>query len=209
MQRFFLIVTAMVLVAGLGAALAADPVPFVPVQNGFTTAVDQVEPYATDRLLVQFAAGKVPADLAALPFARGASLDRASTTVLDAFADALRGARLTTVERPYDQPRRPAPGVDRWFMLRLQTDEDLADLAARLRRLDGIDAVSLDWRAFPMAVPSDPLYPDHWGHNNTGQLPSYDWNSHTQTGPLVGTPGFDAQAEQAWDAPRVTAARAW
>ena len=44
------------------------------------------------------------------------------------------------------------------------------------------------------------MYPQHWGHNNTAQLPSFDWggtNSHT--GPPVGTVGFDANAPSAWN----------
>jgi hypothetical protein len=50
-------------------------------------------------------------------------------------------------------------------------------------------------------VPSDPLHPDHWGHNNTAQLPGLDWGGtydHTLS-TTVGTPGFDANAQAAWD----------
>ena len=52
---------------------------------------------------------------------------------------------------------------------------------------------------FPAAVPNDPLYADHWGHNNTAQMISYDWSTYSHTGPTVGTVGFDANAEAAWN----------
>ncbi len=82
---------------------------------------------------------------------------------------------MRSVERPYAQPRDEARaialGVDRWYLLRFDTGRDLADVAASLSALPDVAAVSLDWVAFPAAVPTDPLYADHWGHNNTAQLP--------------------------------------
>jgi subtilisin family serine protease len=52
-----------------------------------------------------------------------------------------------------------------------------------------------------MVVPTDPMYDDHWGHNNTAQLPGLDWGgTYDHTLPTtVGTPGFDANAQVAWD----------
>jgi PKD repeat protein len=44
------------------------------------------------------------------------------------------------------------------------------------------------------------MYPDSWGHNNTAQLPGYDWGgTWDHTGSPVGTAGFDANAQTAWN----------
>jgi len=92
-------------------------------------------------------------------------------------------------------------GVDRWLMYHFADVKDLADLAGQFRADKSVQAVSMDWIAYPAAVPSDPLYADHWGHNNTVQLNDLDWGGtygHTLPG-TVGTAGFDANAEAAWD----------
>jgi len=111
-----------------------------------------------------------------------------------------------SIERPYirvkSQDKAQDLGVDRWFMYRFDADTDLEDLAARVRADKSVQAVSLDWIAYPAATPSDPLFPDHWGHNNTAQLPDLDWGgTYEHTLPnTVGTVGFDANAQAAWDA---------
>ncbi len=204
MRRNLLLVTVTMLICGLGAALAADTVPFTPVQSGPGAPVQMLERHAPDRLLVQFAPGKVPAALAALPFARGARVAGDAKAALPGLEIALRGADVRAVERPYQAPRRAAKaaelGVDRWYLLRLDTVDDIARIAERVRGADGVAAVSLDWRAFPAAVPDDPLYPQQWGHDNTAQMLSYDWATHShENGDPVGTVGFDANAEAAWD----------
>jgi PKD repeat protein len=199
--RALLAILACVLTAA--AAVAADTVVFTPVQAGPDAQPVTVERYAPDRLLVQFAAGKVPPSLQALPQRRGAAVAGKSADLLPGLDAALAGTSVRAIERPWRAPQRAAKasalGVDRWFLLRLDTVDDVARVAERVRGVAGVQAVSLDWRAFPAAVPADPLYPDHWGHDNTGQLPAYDWAAGGHTGPLVGTPGFDAHAEQAWD----------
>ena len=51
-----------------------------------------------------------------------------------------------------------------------------------------------------MVVPADPLHSMHWGHNNTAQMLSYNWTTNThEAGSPVGTVGFDANAQAAWD----------
>jgi len=204
MRRMILLATILAATAGLVSAQAADAIAFAPVQSGPTADAERVVPYAPDRLLVQFAPGAVPAELAALPFARGARLARDAKAALPGLDAALRGVDVTAVERPYAAPRRAARatelGVDRWFLLRLQGADDLARVAERLRKAAGVAAVSLDWRAFP-AIPDDPLYPDQWGHDNQGQMLSYDWATHShENGEPVGTVDFDADADEAWTA---------
>jgi len=185
---------------GFAAATRA----FVPVQDGFVPQAKEVELYAPDRLLVQLtpdglAASRLPALLDKGARAPGAATGIAS---LDALAAA---AGVRTVERPYDLPADVAKaadlGVDRWFMFRFETKQDMADVAETLGRDPAVAAVSLDWVAFPAAVPADPLYASHWGHNNTAQLPGLDWGGtydHTLS-TTVGTVGFDTNAQAAWD----------
>ena len=187
------------------AALAADgtaPRPFAPVQDGFTSQAEESLPYAANRLLVQFKV--LPMDKSALgiPMVRGYRVPGARTGLPS--VDALAAANgVTSIERPYDglrfQDKAGDLGQDRWFMFRFDTSTDMAALADAFRADPDVAAVSLDWRAYPAAVPNDPLYADQWGHDNTGQMVSYDWSTHTHTGPTVGTPGFDSHAQEAWD----------
>jgi subtilisin family serine protease len=185
---------------GLAAATRA----FVPAQDGYVAQTREVAVYAADRVLVQLtrdglAASKLPMLLDKGARAPGAATGLAS---LDALAAA---AGVRTVERPYDLPGDAALasdlGADRWFMFRFETKQDMSDVAKTLAGDPSVEAVSLDWVAFPAAVPADPLYANHWGHNNTAQLPGLDWGGtydHTLA-TTVGTVGFDANAQAAWD----------
>jgi PKD repeat protein len=187
-----------------GGALAADslePRPFAPVQEGFTASASLELPYAPDRLLVQFTDKAM--DRISVGTEKGARVAGNLTGLeqVDALAAA---AGLRLIERPYlparDAVKAAAFGQDRWLMFHFDRAQDLPGLAEALRQDRNVEQVSLDWRAFPAAVPNDPVYSDQWGHNNTGQMLSYDWstNSH-ENGSPVGTPGFDGHAEEAWD----------
>ena len=190
--------------ATFGSESALAPRPVAPAQAGFQPDAAAALPYAPDRLLVQFRAAAVLRAGLSLPMQRGAVLPAARTGLagVDALASA---AGVTAIERPYAAPRNAAMaaelGVDRWYLLRLAAARDLLGLARDFAADPDVEAVSLDWRAFPAAVPSDPLHPDHWGHNNTAQLPGLDWGgTYDHTLPTtVGTPGFDANAQAAWD----------
>ncbi|MEN8008028.1 MAG: S8 family serine peptidase, partial [Candidatus Krumholzibacteriota bacterium] len=187
------------------AAMAADstaPRAFAPVQEGFTTQAEMSLPYAADRILVQFRDLNMDKSALAVGLDRGTQVPGARTGLpsVDNLAFAYG---VTGVERPYyrikNQDKAAGFGQDRWFMYHFTTDADMAEVAKAFRADPNIEAVSLDWRAYPAAVPNDPLYPDQWGHDNTGQMLSYDWNTHTHTGPAVGTTGFDSHAQEAWD----------
>ena len=188
------------------AALAVDstaPRAFAPVQGGFTTQAEEGLPYAADRLLVQFRDLNLDKSALAVGLDRGTQVPGAKTGLpsVDNLASAYG---VTSVERPYNrlknQDKAASFGQDRWFMYHFATDADMAEVAKAFRADPNIEAVSLDWRAYPAAVPNDPLYSDQWGHENTGQLLSYDWATYShENGSPVGTPGFDSHAEQAWD----------
>jgi len=177
---------------------------FAPVQAGFTNTGLTALPYAPNRLLVQIKTDAMAKSLVGNLNDKGAQApgNEIGLESIDFLADV---AGVVSVERPYIRVKNADKaadlGVDRWLMYRFENVRNLEDLAARFRADKSVQAVSLDWIAYPAAVPSDPLYPDHWGHNNTAQLPDLDWGgtySHTLSN-TVGTPGFDANAQAAWD----------
>jgi len=185
---------------------STTPRPFAPAQAGFTGQGEDVLPYAPDRLLVQFTTDGMARSNLGLSAQKGAMAPGAETGLASVDALAL-AAGVRSIERPYHAPRDAGLaaelGVDRWFLFQFDAAQNVADLAESFRADPNVAAVSLDWRAFPATSPGDPLYPDHWGHNNTAQLPEYDWGgTWDHTGPPVGTVGFDANAEQAWDEPQ-------
>lgn len=93
-----------------------------------------------------------------------------------------------------------AIGVSRWHIIYVPESTDIEFMADAFAADWNVEAAHPDYQAFPMLVPNDTYYADQWGHNNTGQMDSYDWSTHTHTGPEVGTPGFDGNVEAAWDA---------
>jgi hypothetical protein len=188
----------------LGAsAQSLGPRDFSPVQRGFVTAGQSVLPYAPDRILIKFTEGglkssKLNIDLQRVSVAPGIETGIASVDALN------RQVGVLKIVRPFIEPANRIEasrlGVDRWFMLELSAGSDIPAVVARYSADPNIENATPDWVAFPMVVPTDPMYAQHWGHNNTAQLPGYDWGgTWDHTGPPVGTPGFDANAQAAWD----------
>jgi len=201
-KRIFALLLILVLAAAQAAFSAPDTRAFVPVQNGFTNSAQEVVPFVQGRVLVKFREN-VMMDKAmnAIPFERGARMAGARTGIATVDAIAAK-AGVSVIERPYIAPmnldKALEAGTDRWFMLTV-ADGDMVELANRLAKDPSVESASPDWIAFPAAVPNDPLYADHWGHNNTAQMVSYDWSTYSHTGPTVGTVGFDSNAEAAWN----------
>ena len=102
---------------------------------------------------------------------------------------------------PADKAAAADKGVDRWYRIDLAGGVDIEDVVTRLAADPDVEAAGPDWRAFPAVVPNDPDYADNWGHDNTAQMPGLDWGgTYEHTLPTtVGTVGFDANADQAWD----------
>ncbi len=89
-------------------------------------------------------------------------------------------------------------GVDRIYLLKVPPSTDIVTLAQHYAQDPNVEFANPDWKAYPDVIPNDPLYPNQWGHNNTAQMPSYNWSAFEHNGPPVGTVGFDANAEAAW-----------
>ncbi len=180
------------------------PRPFAPVQGGFVETAELTTPYRPGTLRIQLSQEAIAtSDLADLPMRRGATM-RAATglPLLDAVMADLEGARIERQhDMPQDQTLARELGVDRWFVLRFDEGTDVGALARQLEADPAIEHALPDWRVYPMLVPNDPLYDENWGHNNTAQMLSYDWSTHShENGDPVGTVGFDSNAEAAWTA---------
>ena len=177
---------------------------FAPVQGGYTNQGQVALPYAPNRLLVQIKSDDAAKSVLGQLSDKGAQApgNEIGIESLDELADE---AGVVSVERPWIRVRNADKaadlGIDRWLMYRFENVKDLEDLAAQFRADKAVQEVSFDWIAYPAAVPGDPLYADHWGHHNTAQLNDLDWGGtygHTLPN-TVGTPGFDTNAEAAWD----------
>jgi subtilisin family serine protease len=174
--------------------------------RGFMADASGELPYAANRVLIQVRSEAASPMLADLPADKDGRPPAVKTGVgsIDALADA---AGVTAISRPYGVLRTAAKaaasGADRWLMLRFSDVADLPGLAAEFADLQEVQAVSLDWRAWPTVAPADPGLAANWGHANTGQLPAFGWlttNDHTGAG--AGTPGFDADVDEAWRLPQ-------
>ena len=193
----------------LKVATAPDSrVAGAPALRGYMGAPEDTLAYAPDRLLVQIRdtvvkSSPVKSSLLNVPLTMGSRVPGALTGLSG--VDALAGrAGVTSITRPYEVSLNPGKaagsGVDRWFRFDFRGVEDLPGLADEFAALAEVEAVSLDWRAYPTATPADPDFAAHWGHDDRGQLPAYDWSgTHAHSGPGVGAAGFDANAPQAWD----------
>ena len=173
-----------------------------PPQLGFQAAAPEQAAFVLDRVLVKLTDqarknSKVPASWRYREALPGAVVG------LEAVDRELRNGGVSALRRAHIEPRNVAEaerlGIGRWMMVELRGG-NAEQVAERLSRLPEVEAVTLDYIAFPAVVPADPLYSIHWGHNNTAQMLSYNWTNHNhETGSPVGTVGFDANAQTAWD----------
>ncbi len=192
------------LIAILSAQASPDEVAFAPVQRGFDAAGERVLPYAPDRLLIKLTEPALERSMLTVAVRRGLASGGPETGI-DSVDSISREAGVTGIDRSTIEVADAALdrdlGVSRWFVFRVPAGVEVSALVARYAADPAVEAATPDWRAFPAAVPNDPLYPDQWGHDNTGQMKDYCWGcGGHDNGTPVGTPGFDANAETAWDA---------
>ncbi|MEO1696726.1 MAG: S8 family serine peptidase [Planctomycetota bacterium] len=193
------------------SAAPAPVVPvrtWVPVQAGPDGAVRRDTLYVPGRVLVQFTAdalgrtdlpsdGRRPTSPVPVGEQRGAvGLAEVDELLLALGLTDVRRALIDTA----DAAAGAELGLDRWYVADVDPSVDVVRLAARLTLLPDVQEAQPDWRAFTQDVPNDPLHSAHWGHRNTGQMLDYCWGcGEHPNGSPVGTPGFDCNAEQAWD----------
>lgn len=145
--------------------------------------------------------GLEASSLTAVEMRRGATAGRAQTglSTVDTIA---ADVGITKIARQHDMPADTSLalelGVHRWFIFHVPEDADVPAVAERLADDPNVEHALPDWRLDPALVPDDPYYSDNWGHNNTAQLLSYDWDTHShENGDPVGTVGFDCNAPTA------------
>ncbi len=191
------------LASGAFALNSTDLRPFSPVQDGFSPTADNVLPYHPSRLLIKFNPDALEASNLDISREKGALVPDSRTGIRS--VDALiSSSGVKRISRPWVAMEKAnlanELGLDLWYMLETDGAQDPAVLARRFAADRNVSEATVDWRAFPAAVPNDPLHDIHWGHNNTGQLLSYDWATYShENGSPVGTVGFDANAQAAWD----------
>jgi serine protease len=195
-------VLALLLLVGLPRAAEIPGRVSPPPQLGFQPGAPDLPPFVADRVLLKLTQqarknSKIPASWRYREEIAGRA------TGLAAVDRVLTDAGVRSMRRAMIEPANAADaerlGIGRWVMIELASPR-AAEMVDRLSRLSDVESATLDYVAFPAVVPADPLYSMHWGHNNTAQMLSYNWaNNNHETGSPVGTVGFDANAQAAWD----------
>jgi PKD repeat protein len=198
-----LVVTLLLSTTSFVFAQSSSVREFVPVQDGFQPTGDLVPLFAPDRIFVKFTPAAMKEARLNIPLEKGAAVLEAKTglTSLDALFAEAAVIRITRPQGPLkNMVDANSLGVYHWFNVEVPTGTDIVSVAKRFAEDPNLEFALPDYRVFPAAIPNDTLHPNHWGHNNTGQLPEFDWGgSWDHTGSPVGTPGFDANAQSAWD----------
>jgi thermitase len=80
-------------------------------------------------------------------------------------------------------------GLRDWCSLEVSSSSDIAALAREMGREPLVEHAEPDYYAKPLLTPDDPLLPQQWHHNNTGQ----------SVAGVIGTAGADIRSLAAWD----------
>ncbi len=204
LQRSTLFVALLALLSSV-TAFAADPAPraFAPVQDGFAPSAPEVLPWAPDRVLIKFTPEALQkSGLAANKGRPDVTAKATDLQSLDALLGQVGAVGIRALHKPVANKAAAAElGVEQWFMVDLAGGMDIPEVTARLAQDPNLEEALPDLRAFPAVVPNDTDYADNWGHDNTAQLPAFGWGTTwDHTGAGVGTVGFDANADLAWNA---------
>ena len=156
--------------------------------------------YLADRILVQLkAASSSRTRLQSDSTPHGALLGIPSLDAVGARVGALRA--LPAIESSRNGSIASDLGLDRWVLIELAPGSDVEAAVAAYAADPNVEAAEPDYLFQPTVTPNDPLYAAHWGHHNTRQFRALNLNTGQHNGPLVGTLGFDANAENGWTGP--------
>lgn len=156
--------------------------------------------YAPGRLLVQLEkqAAVLVADTLST---QDNGLVKTGLTTLDELNRLHQVQRIVKVyNRPKNRVLFEQLGCNRWYVFNVPEDADINLLASMYSQNKHVQAAKPDWMLYRTVVPNDPVYALQWAHNNTSQMLDYCWNcGGHDSGSPVGTPGFDVDAQSAWD----------
>jgi Subtilase family/FlgD Ig-like domain len=188
------------LVVTMAATVAHANAPF-PNQAGTGAAADRAPAYMPDRVLVQLkhASASRTRLQPGTTAARNGLLGIASLDAIGAQVGAI--SATPAIETPRNSSKASELGLDKWVLIKLAPGSDVEAAVAAYSADPNVERASPDYTFMPLVTPTDPMYPTHWGHNNTGQLRTFSYNTGAHTGAPVGTVGFDANAEAGWNGP--------
>ena len=201
-KSFTLLFALSLLAIGL-AATVANASPDRSARTSSRAAAQS--PWATDHVMVRLTAdGYARSTLTTL--AERGDVAAGAVTGLGSLDATLRDLGVTRISRTFGPCARKDLaadlGLDRVFRCDVPVGTDIPAAAARLNADAQVEIAAPDRYARLAYVPNDPTYSANWGHDNTAQLPAFDWyGTGDYTGSPVGTPGFDADTDMAWDLP--------
>src|SRR5688572_27752952 len=172
-----------------GRAVATTTPSTIPIPTGTGASSDGAPAYIPDRVLVRF-------NLAIASRTRLQS----GTTPHSARVGAIRA--VPAIESFQNGSVASDLGLDDWVLIQLAPGSDVEAAMAAYDADPNVETAQPDYVFTPLVTPTDPLYPAHWGHNNTKQLRAFSTVTGGHTGAPVGTVGFDANAEAGWTGPR-------
>lgn len=192
---FIVLLCLLVTMAATGAHANA---PF-PNQAGTGASTDGDVRYMPDRVLVQLkTASTSRVRLKSGTTAPGAVLGIPSLDAISAQFGAI--SAVPAIETSQNSSEASGLGLDKWVLIKLAAGSDVEAAVAAYNADPNVEVAELDYIFELLVTPTDPLYPMHWGHNNTGQFRSATVNG-VHVGPPVGTVGFDSNAEAGWTGP--------
>jgi len=184
----------------VGAAAFAH-IPYRPSSRSGPATAPQAR-FAADHVLVQFKSESLRSTKFALRPQMASGAINTGMASVDAISQQLG---VVSIVRPFVDPANIVEaqqlGIDRWYSMKVPAGTDITAAVATYAADPNVEHASPDWIAEYAVVPTDPAYPQSWGHNNTKQLPDLDWGgTYDHTLPTtVGTPGFDTNAQAGWD----------
>ncbi len=107
---------------------------------------------------------------------------------------AVQSSDLTSVSHLFEAPEGMDGiardlGLGRFLLVTVGEHADHLALLDYLGRLPDVESVDLNWRMELQWTPNDPLFPEQWALQNTGQQPGY-------------VPDIDMDVPEAWDVTR-------